>query len=74
MKVPIALLGAEIDTIFPQERLKKTEELLSAKAKVRETMEELFVDYLNEISFQNLRLQVMYAMTVRKHCEVVPWC
>lgn len=34
VKVPIALLGAEIDTIFPQERLKKTEELLSAKAKL----------------------------------------
>jgi len=35
VKVPIALLGAEIDSIFPQERLKQTEELLSAKAKVR---------------------------------------
>jgi len=28
-------LGAEIDTIFPQEKLKQAEELLSAKAEVR---------------------------------------
>ncbi|MCH80071.1 endo-13-14-beta-D-glucanase-like protein [Trifolium medium] len=35
VKVPIALLGAEVDTFFPLEKLKQAEELLSSKAEVR---------------------------------------
>lgn len=35
IRVPIALLGAEIDDFFPKEKLKQAEELLSAKAEVK---------------------------------------
>ncbi|XP_020208669.1 endo-1,3;1,4-beta-D-glucanase [Cajanus cajan] len=34
VRIPIAILGAEIDNIFPPEKLKQVEEMLSAKAEL----------------------------------------
>ncbi|GAU33452.1 hypothetical protein TSUD_380880, partial [Trifolium subterraneum] len=55
VKVPIALLGAEIDTFFPLEKLKQAEELLSAKAELE--------------SFVKLYPGVTHGWTVRYNAE-----
>ena len=64
VKVPIAILGAEIDNYFPQERLKQTGELLSSKPEVRNTSGAVIL--LFKIRFLSIKCKISYLNILMK--------
>ena len=71
VKVPIAILGAEIDNYFPAERLKQTGELLSSKPEVRNSSGAVFsflkIRFLSincKISYLNILMKLLWVYDI----------
>ncbi|XP_058726690.1 endo-1,3;1,4-beta-D-glucanase-like [Vicia villosa] len=73
IRVPIAFLGAEIDEIFPKEKLKQVEELLSAKAEI-ESLVKLYPGTTHGWSTKyNVEDEVAVKNAEEAHEDVLNW-
>ncbi|KAI5447322.1 hypothetical protein KIW84_014971 [Lathyrus oleraceus] len=73
IRVPIALLGAEIDDFFPKEKLKQAEELLSAKAEI-ESLVKLYPGVTHGWSVRyNIEDEVAVKNAEEAHEDMLNW-